>query len=102
MSEINISKTKSYEILQEIVFLIKKVSLEIEDANILIESIEKNKVWVCNNADYFSKKCKNQLKLLEIECYELNKSINELIKILTNYEEIDKKILKLLDGEIEQ
>lgn len=96
-----LNEQNSLEILNEIVLYMKKILLKIDDIKLLIDGLEKNKIWVCDNADYFKSKCICNLDDMKKECILTNQIISQLLNNISNLKDIDKNVVKSLNGELE-
>lgn len=96
-----LNEQNSIEILNEIILYMKKILLRIDDVKLLLDDLEKNKIWVCDNADYFKSKCLYNLDDMKKECILTNQIICQLINNMSNLKNVDKNVIKSLNGELE-
>lgn len=100
-NELILNEQNSFEILNEIILYMKKILLRIDDVKLLFDDLEKNKIWVCDNADYFKSKCIYNLDDMKKECILTNQIISQLLNNISNLKDVDKNVIKSLNGELE-
>lgn len=99
-NELILNEQNSYEILNNIILYMNKILTRIDDIKLLLDDLETNKIWVCENADYFKSKCINKLNDMTQECFLTNRTISQLLNNIAKLKNVDEEIIKSLDGEL--
>lgn len=98
-NKIVLNEQNSYEIINEVISIIDKILSRIDEIDISLNDLEIDKVWVCQNANYFKMKCTDKLKEMKNEYYILNERMQQLINNISNIKSVDKNVIKALNGE---
>ncbi len=99
-NELILNENNSYEIINEIILYLNRILKRIDEIKTLIEDLEINKIWVCENANYFQKKSISKLNDMQQECYLMINSMKQMLNNISNIQKVDQNIIKALNGDL--
>ena len=98
MNGVKINYDNALDILKEIVRRTKSIEEKIENVINNVNSIDKENIWICDNATEYKKVFMEKLNLFNQDVEILNNVIIKLTYVLESYNVIDKQILDNLRG----
>lgn len=92
----------SYENVENIMLCIKNIDLSIQNLISQIGAIDTDDIWKCDSSLMMKNLMINKLSLYRNECNDINILVKQLVDNLSNYENVDKKIISTLNGIIDE
>lgn len=98
MQSVNVELYYSIEIITEIIKKMNNVIRKIQIVKDNINKLSEFDIWNSTNSEYFKNKCNYVLNEFTLECSRANELIRLLMKILKEYNVLDKNIIEALYG----